>query len=302
MSSADLNLLLTLNAVLAEGSVAGAARRLHLSSSAMSRALARLRQSTGDPLLVRAGRGLVPTPRALELRDRVGQLVDEVEAVLRPVTGLDLSKLDRIFTVRVSDGFIETFAPALIERMHKDATRARLRFVQKTDKDSSLLRDGSIDLETGVIGGVTGPEVRVQLLFRDRFVGVMRARHPLAKDKSRLNASRYARATHIMVSRRGAERGLIDDALQLVGLEREVAVIVGGFAQALALARETDLIATVPERHTAALRKGMMTFRLPVKVSEVSVSMMWHPRMHADPAHRWLRGCVRDVCTGRADE
>ena len=296
MSSADLNLLVTLNAVLAEGSVAGAARRLRLSSSAMSRALARLRQSTGDPLLVRAGRGLVPTPRALELRDRVSQLVDEAEAVLRPATKLDLSKLDRIFTVRVSDGFVETFAPALIERMNKDAARVRLRFVQKTDKDSSLLRDGSVDLETGVIGRVTGPEVRVQLLFRDRFVGVTRARHPLARNKSRMNASRYAGARHIMVSRRGDERGPIDDALQSMGLQREVAVIVGGFAQALALARETDLIATVPERHTAALRKGKMTFTLPVKVSDVSVSMMWHPRMHADPAHRWLRGCVRDVC------
>ena len=300
MSGADLNLLVTLNAVLAEGSVAGAARRLRLSSSAMSRALARLRQSTGDPLLVRAGRGLVPTPRALELRERVGQLVDEAEALLRPATRLDLSSLDRIFTVRVSDGFVETFAPALIERIAKDTHRVRLRFIQKTDKDSALLRDGSVDLETGVIGGVTGPEVRVQLLFRDRFVGVMRARHPLAKIKSRMTAQRYAGATHVMVSRRGNERGPIDDALQLIGLQRKVAIIVGGFAQALALARETNMVATVPKRHTFALRKGMVTFPLPFNLAEMSVSMMWHPRMHADPAHRWLRGCVREVCLAEA--
>ena len=280
--------------------MAGAARRLRLSSSAMSRALARLRQSTGDPLLVRAGRGLVPTPRALELRDRVGQLVDEAEAVLRPATKLDLSSLDRIFTVRVSDGFVETFAPALIARIGNDAHRVRLRFIQKTDKDSSLLRDGSVDLETGVIGGVTGPEVRVQLLFRDRFIGVMRARHPLARIKSRMTAPRYAGATHVMVSRRGNERGPIDDALQRLGLQREVPIIVGGFAQALALARETDMVATVPERHTTALRKGMVTFPLPIKLPEMSVSMMWHPRMHADPAHRWLRGCVREVCLAGA--
>ena len=296
MPTTDLNLLVTLNALLAEGSVVGGARRLRLSSSAMSRALARLRESTGDPLLVRAGRGLVPTPRALELRDRVGQLVDEAQAMLRPATKLDLSTLDRIFTLRVSDGFVETFAPALIERVDKEANRVRLRFIQKTNKDSSLLRDGSVDLETGVIGGVTGPEVRIQLLFRDRFVGVMRARHPLARLKSQMTALRYAGASHIMVSRRGDDRGPIDDSLQLLGLQRQVAIIVGGFAQALSLVRETDLIATVPERHTAALRKGMTTFALPVKLPETSVSMMWHPRMQADPAHRWLRGCVQEVC------
>jgi DNA-binding transcriptional LysR family regulator len=90
MSRPDLNLLVTLDVLLAEGSVARAAKRLHLSPSAMSRALARLRETTGDPLLVRAGRGLVPTPRALELRDNVGQLVQEAEAVLRPVESLDL--------------------------------------------------------------------------------------------------------------------------------------------------------------------------------------------------------------------
>src|SRR5436189_3939049 len=108
MSTPDLNLLVTLDAVLAEGSVARAARRLRLSSSAMSRALARLRETTGDPLLVRAGRGLVPTPRAVELRERVGQLVEEAEAVLRPVEILDLGKLVRTFTLRTSEGFVET--------------------------------------------------------------------------------------------------------------------------------------------------------------------------------------------------
>src|SRR5512135_2383284 len=99
MSSPDFNLLLTLNAVLSEGSVARAARRLRLSPSAMSRALARLRETTGDPLLVRAGRGLVPTPRAIELRDRVAQLVPEVEAVLRPSIAPDLKKVTRMFTL-----------------------------------------------------------------------------------------------------------------------------------------------------------------------------------------------------------
>src|ERR1700760_4938357 len=125
MRGPDLNLLVALDVLLAEGSVAGAEDRLHLSSSAMSRTLARLRETTGDPLLVRAGRGLVPTPRALELRGRVGQLVQEGESVLRPAETLDLKKLVRTFTLRTSEGFVETFGPGLIARVGKEAPGVR---------------------------------------------------------------------------------------------------------------------------------------------------------------------------------
>jgi DNA-binding transcriptional LysR family regulator len=294
MGRPDLNLLVTLDVLLAEGSVARAAQRLRLSPSAMSRALARLRAATGDPLLVRAGRGLVPTPRALELRGRVGQLVEDGEAVLRPAEALDLKRLARTFTLRTSEGFVETFGPDLIARAGKEAPGVRLRFVQKTNKDSTPLRDGSVDLETGVVGASTGPEVRAQALFRDCFVGVVRRGHALSKGA--VSPSRYAAGRHICVSRRGLDKGPIDEALAPLGLERNIVTTVGGFATALALARDTDLIASVPERHTAGLRAGMHSFPLPVDVPEITVSLLWHPRLDADPAHRWLRGCVRDVC------
>src|SRR6188768_230096 len=117
MPRPDLNLLVTLDVLLSEGSVARAAQRLRLSPSAMSRALARLRETTGDPLLVRAGRGLVPTPRALELRERVSQLVQDGEAVLRPAEQLDLGRLVRTFTLRTGEGFVENFGPELIARV-----------------------------------------------------------------------------------------------------------------------------------------------------------------------------------------
>src|SRR5215216_639858 len=164
MSIPDFNLLITLDALLAEGSVARAAQRLHLSPSAMSRALARLRETTGDPLLVRAGRGLVPTPRALELRERVGQLVADAEAVLRPAEKLNLKHLVRTFTLRTSEGFVENFGPDLIARVGEEAPGVRLRFVQKLNKDSTPLRDGTVDLEAGIVGKSTGPEVRAQAL------------------------------------------------------------------------------------------------------------------------------------------
>src|SRR6267154_2194311 len=152
MSRPDLNLLVTLDVLLAEGSVARAARRLRLSPWAMSRPLARLREATGDPLLVRAGRGLVPTPRALELRERVGQLVQDGEAVLRPAEKLDLKQLVRTFTLRTSGGFVENFGPDLIARIGRQAPGVRLRFVQKPNRDSTPLREGSVDLESGVVG------------------------------------------------------------------------------------------------------------------------------------------------------
>jgi DNA-binding transcriptional LysR family regulator len=294
MPHPDLNLLVTLDVLLAEGSVTGAAKRLQLSPSAMSRALARLRETTGDPLLVRAGRGLVPTPRALELRGRVGQLVQEAEAVLRPVEGLDLKRLVHTFTLRTRDGFVENFGPALIARVGEEAPGVRLRFVPKPDKDSTPLRDGSVDLETGVISGDMGPEVRTQALFRDRFIGVVRKGHKLSRGK--ITAARYAAGRHIVISRSGRGHGPVDAALEPLGLTRDIATVVSGFSEALALARASDLIASLPERYTGNLRAGMFSFPLPAAPPEITISLLWHPRMDADPAHRWLRGCVREVC------
>jgi len=294
MSTPDLNLLVALDVLLAEGSVARAARRLRLSPSAMSRALARLRETTGDPLLVRAGRGLVPTPRAIALREQVSQLVQDGEAVLRPAENLNLKQLVRTFTLRTSEGFVENFGPDLIARVCRRAPGVRLCFVQKPDKDSTSLRDGSVDLETGVVGKTTAPELRVQALFRDRFIGVVRMGHALSHGE--ITPSRYAAAKHIFVSRQGLDKGPIDEALTPFGLERRIVTIVGGFSTALALARASDLVASVPERHTGSLRVGMHSFPLPVATPEITVSMLWHPRLDADPAHRWLRGHVKDVC------
>lgn len=295
MSRPDLNLLVTLDVLLAEGSVARAAQRLRLSPSAMSRALARLRETTGDPLLVRAGRGLVPTPRALELRGLVSQLVQEGEAVLRPAEKINLKQLVRAFTLRTSEGFVENFGAALIARISEEAPCVRLRFVQKPNKDSTPLRDGTVDLETGVVEATTSPEVRTQALFRDRYIGVVRSGHPLSKGK--VTPARYATGRHICVSRRDIDQEPIDEALALLGLKRDIVVaLVGGFSTALALARTSDLIASVPERHTGSLRAGMFSFALPVSVPGFTVSMLWHPRLDSDLGHRWLRGLVRDVC------
>ena len=302
MPMPDFNLLLALDELLAEGSVARAARRLHLSPSAMSRTLARLRDTMGDPLLVRAGRGLVPTPRALALKEEVRLLVQQSAAVLRPLEHLNLKTLERTFTLRAREGFVETFGPGLLSRLSQDAPGVRLHFLLKPDKDSAPLRDGTVDLEVGVVGSAAGPEVLTQALFRDRFVGVVRPGHPLTRGK--ITVSRYVGGRHIGVARRGLDPGVartepVDAALSSLGLARDLVTLVGSFSTALALARVTDLIATVPERHSGVLRNGLHSFRLPVAVPEITLSLLWHPRQDADLAHEWLRRCLRDVCAGR---
>jgi DNA-binding transcriptional LysR family regulator len=298
MTTPDFNLLIALDVLLAEGNVARAARRLGLSASAMSRALARLREVTGDPLLVRAGRGLAPTPRALELRARTGALVEEAKTVLGPAAPLDLGKLERTFTLRTSDGFVENFGPALVARVAAEAPGVRLHFVPKQDKDSAPLRDGSVDLETGVVGHAASPELRTRILFEDRFIGVVRTGHALGEGE--VTPARYAAAAHVLVTRRGRGRSAVDEALATLGLERRIAASVAGFAAALALARGTDLVATVPERHTGRLREGLHGFALPFALPGIAVSMLWHPRMDADQAHRWLRGLMLELSAASA--
>jgi DNA-binding transcriptional LysR family regulator len=172
-----------------------------------------------------------------------------------------------------------------------------LRFVQKLDKDSDQLREGTVDLETGVVASAMGPEVRAQSLFRDRFVGVVRRSHLLSQGK--ITSEKYANARHIGIARKGLEMGPIDEAMSAIGLERSIATIVGGFSTAVALARATDLVASVPERHTGNLRAGMHTFTLPFATPEFTVSLFWHPRFQADPAHQWLRKIVVETCALR---
>ncbi|WP_434573971.1 LysR family transcriptional regulator [Pseudomonas sp. Z3-8] len=294
MSAPDLNLLLTLDVLLSEGSVAGAARRLRLSPSAMSRALARLRQATGDPLLVRAGRGLVPTPRALALREQVSQLVQDAQAALRPEQAPDLRRVNRTFTLRTRQGFVENFALELIARVSEQAPGVRLCFVDKADKDSTALREGSVDLETAVVDERTRPELRTQALFRDRLIGVVRPGHPLSQIE--VSAADYGMGAHIGVSLHDLDHGPMDQALGALGLSREIITSVPGFSAALGLARSSDLIASVPERYTTRLRTGMHSFALPFALPGFTIAMLWHPRMDADPVHRWLRDCMREVC------
>lgn len=300
MAEPDLNLLIALDILLSDGSVAGAARRLGLSASAMSRTLTRLRDTTGDRLLVRAGRKMVLTPHAEALRQRTRGAVEAAQSVLRPSqTVLDLSTLRRDFTIRTNEGFVEQFGADLIAAASAEAPLVRFRFAPKPEKTSTPLREGSIDLEIGVLGEM-GPEVRLQALFRDHFVAVVRKGHPLQKVR-KVSAKQYVAYGHVVASRRGVANGPIDAALATLGLERTVVAVVPGFPAALAIARTSDLIALVPsaclwQQAPTPGSDTLHAFDLPVSTGTFTVSQLWHPRREADPAHRWLRQLVLRVC------
>ncbi|MDR5835740.1 LysR family transcriptional regulator [Caballeronia sp. LZ034LL] len=307
MTDIDLNLLPALDALLDECSVTAAARRLGLSASAMSRTLARLRSMTGDPLLVRAGNGLVPTPRAMAMQDRVRDVARNARTLLGPqATEVDPATLARTFVVRANEGFIALLAAALVTAVAREAPRVRLRFVPRVVKDAVSLREGQVDLEIGVLGQ-SAPEIRTRSIFRDRFVGVARMDHPLLRDP--VTPAAYAACQHVVASRKADFEGPIDRALAELGLRRTIVAVVPGFPDALRIARDADVLAQVPRSlmrgrlpGAAALAEGLVAFELPVLAPEIVVSAMWHPRMDREPAHKWLRDIFIAVCRDALDE
>ncbi|MGW1177894.1 LysR family transcriptional regulator [Kitasatospora sp. NPDC002543] len=294
----DLNLLRALDALLQENSVTRAAERLGTSPAAVSRMLARLRRAVEDPLLVRAGQGLVPTPRALELREEVGALLRGCDSVLRPGAGFDPVHLDRTFTVQAGELVLVRTAGVLVERVRARAPRVDVVFLPEALEDGPALRQGLVDVELGVLGHVD-PEVRTRPLLAVPLVGLARAGHPLL-DGRRITARRFAAADHIGVSRRGKRLGPIDAALDGLGLRRRVAVVVPSHTGAMLLARDSDLITLVPADWlpdtVAAL--GLRTFPIPLELAPLELGMAWHPRNSADPAHRWFREHVAAALLG----
>lgn len=301
MSEPDLNLLFALDALLTEKNVTRAAKAMQLSASAMSRTLSRLRAETGDPLLVRAGRDMVLTPYAEEIRERTRNLVRDARAVLRPPPEApDFSTLRRTFAIRANEGFIEAFGALLIAEVTALAPFVRLHFVSKPEKSAAALREGSADLEVGVLEEM-GPEVRVRALFRDRFVGVVRKGHPLDAEQD-VTLERYAAFGHVATPYGRQITGALDAAMASAGLERTIVATVPSFTSALAVVRASDLIALLPASFMDTQPDASVadfSFELPVATEGFTVSQMWHPRLEVDPVHRWLRELVLGVCRRR---
>jgi len=301
MEPSDMALLATLDALLQEGSVTGAARRVGLSTPAMSHALARIRLKMDDPLLVRSGRGMVLTPRALALKPRVNAVVNEARLTLEKERPFVAHELSRTFVVHATDYVLSLLGPPLDRILVEESPGVSLRFLPNTQDDGLVLREGEVDLAVGIYGDLP-QEMRSRQLLTDRFVCAIREGH--TSIGKRLTLDDFVRVPHVQIAPRGKPGGYVDDVLRERGLVRRVARAVPYFLTALDLASRTDYLLVVSERvareHAPSL--GLRLFDVPIPLRPYALSIVWHPRFDADPGHRFLRqALVRAAQMGAAD-
>ncbi|WP_203008281.1 LysR family transcriptional regulator [Pseudomonas paraversuta] len=297
MQIPDLNPLVALNVLLEEGSVVGAARRMNLSAPAMSRTLTRIRDALNDPILVRSGRGLVPTPRALELREQVRGVVELAHGVFTQSQDSDLRLLERTFSIRANDVFFGVYGGALRQQMALEMPKASLRVVPEGFTDDEALSEGRIDLAICATNKFSS-DIKVQRLFTCPFVGLAREGHPIFDQP--ITAQRFIAFDHISVSRRGRARGPIDTVLAEQGLERRVSFTTPTFYSAIfALAGADLILPLMPQvllKTLAPMGLKLRPFELPIPLQPVEIFQAWHPRLDNDHAHRWLRRTLKTFC------
>ncbi|GLZ77933.1 LysR family transcriptional regulator [Actinorhabdospora filicis] len=292
----DLNLLRVFDALMDTGSVARAAVRLHLSAPATSRALSRLRRAMRDPILVRAGRGLVPTPFALRTAGTVKALLDTADRLRTDPAGSDPASWRRAFSIRLNDALVPVIAPRLTRLIAAEAPGVLLRFTGQESESPEPLRDGSLDLDIAV-GGPPPPDVHASTLFTDRFVAVVAADSALGRAPA-LTVDDLCRHPHVSASRRGLARGPLDDALERAGRSRHVAAVVPSYAVGALMALEREVICLVPHVMAAHLIERGVPLRrheVPFGLPTADVELRWHRRVDDDPASRWLRTRLREA-------
>jgi DNA-binding transcriptional LysR family regulator len=294
LATIDLNLLVVLDAIIDTRSVKQAATRLALSPSATSHALARARELVGDPILVRAGKDMVLTTRAAELRPRLRDLLEGVERALIGDDEVDPATLRRSFTLATTD-YVELL---LLGEVSRDLAGAApgVEMLSQRVSESVLdqLRSGACDLAAGVFTQLPDDIVK-QPLFSDSFVCLLRRNHPVLRRK--LTPARYAALDHILISPRGGHRGTVDEILARHGLERRVARTVSSFVAAPFMVAGSDHVLTLPRRIAAKLagRLGLVAREPPLELPTFTVSMAWQRRYEADPIHAWLRARLADA-------
>ncbi|MBP6344368.1 LysR family transcriptional regulator [Neisseriaceae bacterium CLB008] len=295
MKHPDLNLMIALDILLEEGSVSKAAQRMHLSAPAMSRTLTRIRTAFNDPILVRAGRTLVPTPRALSIQAQLHTLVHESINLFDANRPLELKQLNKTFTLRANESFLGAFETDILAQIQAVAPLVQLRFVAESDVDDAALREGRIELFIGARQAFD-PEIKVQRLFDSHQIGLARSDHPIFDQA--ITPERYAAYDHISISRRGRAHGPIDMALEELGLTRRIPLIKPNFLSAAFSLRHSDFLMTCPEELLPLLRATLplRSFPIPLPLKPVQVTQAWHPRFDNVPAHQWFRQMIKTLC------
>ena len=288
----DLNLLLTLDVLLAEHNVTRAAQRLNLSQPTVSVQLARLREIFGDPLLLPGPRGMRPTARADELREPLRRALDALEQAVSPAQAFEPAAATHTGRVAATDYGESTIVLPALNALRDAAPGARLAVVEMVpSRIAKQAEQGGIDLgfHTGE-GSPAGLHRRV--LFTERYVLAGRAGHPRLKRRPTL--AQFCALDHVIVSPDGAGfYGVTDEALAERGVTRRVVLSVPHFLFVLSVVASTDLVAMVPSR-LALDHAALRVVEPPVEVPGYEMAMLWHERVHRDPAHKWLRGLIAD--------
>lgn len=302
MNELDLNLLRVLDAILDTRSVSRAAERVGLSKPATSHALARLRARLGDPVLVRAGKDWKLTDRAEGMRTRVRELAEGVRLVFEREPVFDPATSKREFTIHLTDHMLALIGTGIGHRVAREAPNVKLRFLPILVDDAGPLRSGEVDLALGVFPRLP-PEFRTQTLFEERFASVVRKGHPQIKRSISLKT--FLEMKHVLVAPRGRPSSVVDDVLAERGLARNVTRYVPYFVVALDLVSRSNCVVTMSERlaRMYADRFALSVLRTPIPLPSYTICQVWHPRIDADPGHRWLRQRIANVAAelvGRA--
>lgn len=300
LQSFDLNLLLAFEALMVERSVTRAARRIHLSQPAMSNALARLRRTFDDPLLVRAPEGMKPTPLALSLMAPVRAALSQLRAALEEKPTFDPAASKRTFHLLANDYAEILLFPRTLSELHAMAPGVVIRI----DRQRNLFQPPppsslgeSHDLAIGFFPDALSLEASLhsELLWEEKNVCIASRSHPSIR--GRLTLKQYATASHVAVFYKSEGPGVIDTILQQKGYSRRVAMFVPHFASVPFVVATTDFVATVPERlaNRFAPMLKLQVLPAPIAIPPFRLTMVWHERSDTDPAHNWLRGVVLEI-------
>lgn len=297
ISAIDLNLLHVLHAVLAEGSATRAAKRLHVTQSAVSNALARLRQALGDPLVVRNSRGLSATPRARELEPELSAIMASVGRLLKPRVSFDPATTTREFTLACADYCTAILGPALAELMHARAPLATLRLVTLEQLQGTEGLASNVDLHLGMPPRIPSG-CRSSALFQDSFVCMLPKTSKRAA--KRLSLPHYLQASHVRVSVLNSSHDAMDVALTKRGYARRIALTVPHFSVVPLIVERTGYIATLSRRlaETQARRFDVALVEPPLQLGKRPTRMVWHERTETDEGARFFRRLVQDAANG----
>ena len=292
LRNVDLNLIHPLHALLEECHVTRAAKRSFLSQSAMSRALERLREMFGDPLLVRNGRGYERTVRGERLLRELESLMPRLEDMVRGER-FDPAQSQEVFRVAMSDHASMIVLPSLLASVRKAATHVKLEVSAARAETYADVVAGRIN--TYLCAEEAPPSLESETLFTLDFVCLIGA--ALRVPARRLTLKQYLEFQHVLVELREGQQALVDRALSQLGAKRHVAITLPFFVPAILAIAHTDLILTVPRRlaEITAAMAGVRVVEAPREIKSFPYFMAWHPRLTHEPAHQWFRLQVRSA-------